>query len=61
MEVSVNVSISMPPEMLEKIDENARAHGKSRAAYVRHLIQQAPDSPFETPELQLTDEPPAEA
>ncbi|TVT89078.1 ribbon-helix-helix domain-containing protein [Haloferax volcanii] len=58
MEVSVNVSISMPPEMLKKIDENARFHGESRAAYVRHLIQQAPDSPFDAPDHRLTEEPP---
>ncbi|WP_410765779.1 ribbon-helix-helix domain-containing protein [Haloferax sp. DFSO60] len=53
MALSVNVTISMPPEMVEKIDGQSRSHGMSRAQYVRHLIQQAPDSPFDEPDLQL--------
>jgi len=47
--VSVNVTIAMPPEMLEDIDDAAEAHGMSRAMYVRHLIRQAEESPFDTP------------
>nr|WP_231896265.1 CopG family transcriptional regulator [Haloferax sp. BAB-2207] len=55
------MTVAVPPETVEKLNDRAREHGMSRSAYVRHLINQAPDSPFETPELQLTDEPPAEA
>lgn len=47
--VSVNVTIAMPPEMLEEIDDGAEAHGMSRAMYVRHLIRQAEESPFDEP------------
>jgi metal-responsive CopG/Arc/MetJ family transcriptional regulator len=47
--VSVNVTIAMPPEMLEEIDDAAGAHGMSRAMYVRHLIRQAEESPFDEP------------
>ncbi|MBC9985170.1 CopG family transcriptional regulator [Haloferax sp. AS1] len=61
MALSVNMTVAVPPETVEKLNDRAREHGMSRSAYVRHLINQAPDSPFETPEVQLTDEPPAEA
>lgn len=45
--VSVNVTVSMPPEMLEDIEQEADARGMSRAQYLRHLIRQADDSPFD--------------
>ncbi|RYJ12760.1 CopG family transcriptional regulator [Halogeometricum borinquense] len=54
MALSVNVTISMPPEMVEKIDEQANHHGMSRAEYVRHLAREAPSSPFETPQSDLS-------
>jgi hypothetical protein len=49
MALSVNVTIAMPPEMVSDIDDEADAHGMSRAEYVRHLIRQADDSPFDRP------------
>nr|WP_264371812.1 ribbon-helix-helix domain-containing protein [Haloferax massiliensis] len=51
----------MPPEMVEKVDEQSKNHGMSRAEYVRHLIQQAPDSPFDEPDLRLTESPQVDA
>ncbi|SFR37236.1 Ribbon-helix-helix protein, copG family [Halogeometricum rufum] len=54
MALSVNVTISMPPEMVEKIDEQAKNHGMSRAEYVRHLAREAPSSPFDAPAQELT-------
>ncbi|NLV09367.1 CopG family transcriptional regulator [Halomicrobium mukohataei] len=46
---SLSVSISMPIEMDEKIAEEAERHEMDYSPYVRHLIQQALDSPFEQP------------
>lgn len=46
---SINVTVNMPPEMLEDIDDEAEALGKSRAEYIRHCVRQAPDSTFECP------------
>jgi len=53
MAISVNVTISMPPEMVERIEEQADTLGMSRAGYMRHLAKQAPDSPFECPDTVL--------
>lgn len=51
------MSISMPPEMADDIDEEAKKHGMKTAEYARHLFRQAPDSPFDEPETTLvTDE-----
>lgn len=54
MAISVNVTIAMPPEMVETIDKEADRHDMSRAQYVRHLVQQARDSPFDEPDLRLS-------
>ncbi|GGC53141.1 MULTISPECIES: ribbon-helix-helix domain-containing protein [Haloferax] len=61
MSRNVTVSVSMPIEMVDDIEEIAKVHKMSRAGYIRHLIRQAPDSPFRVPEHKLTDEAPAEA
>jgi len=53
MALSVQVTISMPMEMVEAIDDQAEQHGFSRAAYIRHLAKQAEDSPFESPDTVL--------
>jgi len=53
MAISVNVTISMSPEMVQKATEQAEEHGMSRSEYLRHLIRQADDSPYETPEKSL--------
>lgn len=46
-------TIGMPPEMLVDVDEEARKHNMSRSEYVRHLVRQAQDSPFEVPDTVL--------
>ncbi|WP_380681123.1 ribbon-helix-helix domain-containing protein [Salinigranum sp. GCM10025319] len=44
MALSVNVTVSMPPEMVDEIDD---AKGKkSRSQYIRELIREAENSPF---------------
>ena len=53
MALSVQVTISMPMEMVETIDEQATQHNMSRAAYMRHLARQAEDSPFAQPSERL--------
>jgi len=46
---TVNVTVGMPPEMLEEIDDEAEARGWSRARTIRFYIEQADESPFEKP------------
>ncbi|MFC7204712.1 ribbon-helix-helix protein, CopG family [Haloferax namakaokahaiae] len=46
MALSVNVTVSMPMEMVQNIDEEADAHGMSRAQYIREAIQLANGTPF---------------
>lgn len=46
-------TIGMPPEMLLTVDEEADKLNMSRSEYVRHLVRQAHDSPFDTPETVL--------
>ena len=53
MTVSVNVTINMPPQMVEKID--AARGNVSRARYVRQCIRMADGSPFDSPEDPLPD------
>lgn len=50
MALSVQVTVSMPVEMVEKADEQAEAHDMSRAEYIRHLVRRADDSPFDSPQ-----------
>ncbi|UXF51050.1 MAG: hypothetical protein HQRvContig05_22 [Haloquadratum phage sp.] len=54
MALSVNVTINMPMEMVDDVTEQAESHDMSRAEYVRHLIRQAEDSPFDVPAERLT-------
>jgi Arc/MetJ-type ribon-helix-helix transcriptional regulator len=49
-----NTTIGFPPEMLVEIDEEADDYNMSRAEYVRHLVRQAHDSPFDEPDAVLT-------
>jgi Arc/MetJ-type ribon-helix-helix transcriptional regulator len=56
MAVSVNATVSMTPEMERELREKAEKHGMSRAEYIRHLIRQADDSPFEAPDSRLEDD-----
>lgn len=52
-----NVTVGMEPSMLAEIEEERKRHSMSRAEYIRHLIRQAHDSPFDVPETELcTDE-----
>jgi hypothetical protein len=48
-----NVTVGMEPAMLADIEEERKRHGMSRAEYIRHLIRQAHDSPFDTPNTVL--------
>jgi hypothetical protein len=48
-----NVTVGMPPGMIVDVEEEAKKHDMSRAEYIRHLIRQAHDSPFDTPETVL--------
>ncbi|QIO23708.1 ribbon-helix-helix protein, CopG family [Haloarcula sp. JP-L23] len=48
-----NVTVGMEPSMLADIEEERKRHGMSRAEYIRHLIRQAHDSPFDVPETVL--------
>jgi hypothetical protein len=43
----------MEPSMLVKVEEEADKHDMSRAEYIRHLVRQAHDSPFDEPETVL--------
>jgi hypothetical protein len=43
----------MTPDMLVTVEEEAKKHDMSRAEYVRHLIRQAHDSPFDEPDTTL--------
>jgi len=49
-----NVTVGMPPAMLVEVEEQADELDMSRAEYIRHLVRQAHDSPFETPDSVLT-------
>jgi len=48
-----NVTVGMEPSMLVTVEDEADKHDMSRAEYIRHLIRQAHDSPFDTPERTL--------
>jgi|AntDeeMinimDraft_6_1070357.scaffolds.fasta_scaffold02587_3 Arc/MetJ-type ribon-helix-helix transcriptional regulator len=53
MALSVNITMSMPPEMVEKIDEAVSGTKWSRSKYIRHTIAAADGSPFKSPEGEL--------
>lgn len=47
MSLAVNLTMSMPSEMLDKIEQEADDHGMNRSEYIRALIREAESSPFE--------------
>jgi len=51
---SVNVTVGMPPEMLDSIDDEAEKHDISRARYIRAAIRDANGTPFDSDEVDLT-------
>jgi hypothetical protein len=53
MGLYVNASVSMPTEMVEKID--ARKGDWSRARYIRWCVRNADGTPFDAPEEELPD------
>lgn len=57
---TVNVTVGMTPEMLDDIDVETEKHDMSRAAYIRHCVRQANDSPFDIPDSSLEAEEDAE-
>jgi len=60
---SVNVTVGMSPEMLDKIDDEADKYGVSRARYIREAIRDADTTPFDADDvdLQVNDDDAAEA
>lgn len=44
---SVNVTVNMPPEMLDNIDDAVEGCERSRAQYIRDAIREAPSTPCE--------------
>ena len=50
---SLSVSISMPVEMDEKLQEEARKHGMDYSEYVRHILREHAITPFESPSFTL--------
>jgi hypothetical protein len=42
----VSMSISMPPEMADSIDEEAEKHGMKAAPYVRQVLREHEGTPF---------------
>ena len=53
MALSVNVTVSMPPEMVEDID--AARGSMSRAKYIRHAVRNSEGTPFEAADGDLPD------
>jgi len=53
MTLSVNITVAMPPEMVEKID--AARGSMSRAKYIRQSIRNSEGTPFEKPDSDLPD------
>ena len=50
----------MPTEMDEKIEEEAQKHGMTYSEYVRTVIQNATESPFEPADVSLVNDRDAE-
>lgn len=51
--VSVNVTVNMPPEMLEDIDEEADKLRISRTRYIRGAIRNCTETPFDPDDIDL--------
>jgi len=49
----VSISISMPPEMADNIDEEAEKHGMKTAEYVRQVLREHNETPFNCPNVVL--------
>jgi len=60
---SLSVTVSMPIEMDERIEEEAQKNGMTYSEYVRTVLQNANESPFEPADVDLraTDDDAAEA
>lgn len=43
----LTLSVSMPPEMADQIDEEAKKHGMKTAEYVRQVLREHENTPFE--------------
>jgi len=57
----VNLTLGVTPEMAEEIEDEANSRGMSRNEYLRHLIRESPNSPFDGPENSLPDRTDGEA
>ena len=51
--MSVNVTVSMPIEMVHDIDDEADKCDMSRAEYIRNAIRESNSTPFECPDFTL--------
>ena len=49
------MSISMPVEMDDKLQEEARRHGMSYSEYVRQILRDHGITPFDKPDQPLAD------
>jgi len=43
----LTLSVSMPPEMADQIDDEAKKHGMKTAEYVRQVLREHENTPFE--------------
>lgn len=43
----LTLSVSMPPEMADQIDAEAEKHGMKTAEYVRQVLREHENTPFE--------------
>ncbi|MFC6785102.1 ribbon-helix-helix domain-containing protein [Halobaculum halobium] len=55
MALSANVTVTMPMEMVNNIDEEADLLGMSRAEYIRNAVRTANGTPFDYPNDLLTE------
>lgn len=49
----VTLSVSMPPEMADGLDDEANKHGMKTAEYVRQVLSEHEATPFECEETVL--------
>jgi metal-responsive CopG/Arc/MetJ family transcriptional regulator len=48
-----NISVGMTPEMVEDIDEEARKLGISRSRYIRAVLKNSVETPFDPADIDI--------
>lgn len=43
----LTLSVSMPPEMADRLDEEAQKHGMKTSRYIRQVLREHKNTPFE--------------